>query len=512
MLITHTIAFGATPAHTSTRAIDPTEARRLARIIQRLITASDREAAALWGPDYRGLLCHLFSSSGLTPLTPSVGLVLDAERRVQGFRLDCDLISYSDLPTSMETAGSPILAQAPNANLGRACSTPAIEERLARHLHKVPPPDAILEALGDLGLELERLPLATANKIARAIISEAIRNAINPEQAGALHLLRAFGPTLRQALIRPLFAADGRAELRRELLLQAPILALVPRVLYSHAGKSPKEALRSIGLPVEARRILPRALSPVARWMHLDGRELTAADLGWLTPAFCNALPETTPGQLAVLNLALELLLGHLDDAAVAERCTWASRHAAELFTKDACGVRDWLLADPALLKRAGIQPWHPAIGATVALDAAAATDAIHAIIKDAERSAPFALPSWAHRQRLPNSSWQLVPITDEIGLIGAGARLANCAAIYGPACRTGLTIIAEIRRPITAKPAGMAALPSDCGEEIGAMVEITRRWDRWQLVQARGFANDEPRASAVEAVARFLATLNGEG
>jgi hypothetical protein len=512
MFITETIALGTTPARISTRALDHDEAGRLAKITQRIITTSDREAAALWGPDYRGLLCYLFDLNGLTPLTSSVRLVPDAEGRVVGFQLDGDAIDYRDLPASMETAGSPILAQAPNANLGRACSTPAVEERLARHLHKATPPDAILEALADLGLELEFLPLTVANRIARAIISEAIRNAISPEQAGALHLLRAFGATVRQAVIRPLFAADGHADLRRELLLQAPILGLMPSALYAFAGRSPKDALRSLGLPVQARRILPKPLSPLFRWMHLSDRELSAADLGWLTDELCTALPNTTPGQHAVLNLALELLLGHLDDTAVAERCTWASKHAAELFTKDTPSLRDWLLAVPALLERAGIQPWHPAIGPKAALDAAAATAEIHAILNNAERSTPFRLPNWAHRQRLPNSSWQLVPIQDEIGLISAGARMRNCAAIYRTACRTGLSIIAEIRRPVPTKPAGKAALPRDGGEEIGAMVEISHRWGRWQHVQARGFANAEPRASAVEALARFLAAINGEG
>lgn len=513
MIYSETIAFGATATLTSTRAtFDPAEAQRLAKIAQRLTTASDREAAALWGPDYRGLLPHLFDPNGSTPLTISVRLLLADDGRAVGFHLEADTIDYRDLPASTETAGAPILGQPSNQNIGRACSSPAIEERLARHFHKAPLPDAILEAVADLGLELERLPLSMANRIARAIVSEALRNAIGPERAGALHLLRAFGATVRQALIRPLFAADGRADLRRELLLQAPILALKPSALYAFAGRSPRDALRALGLPVEARRILPKALSPIARWMLIDDRELTAADLGWLTPALCNALPETTPGQHAALNLALELLLGHLDDAAVAERCTWACKHAADLFTKDARGLRDWLLADPALLKRAGIQPWHPAISATAALDAAAAIDAIHAIIKDAERSAPLPLPAWAHRQLLPNSGWELVPITDEIGLIGAGARLANCAATFAPRCRSGSTVLAEIRRPIPAKATGKAALPRDGGEEIGAMVEITRRWDHWQLVQARGFANAEPRGSAVDALARFLATLNGEG
>jgi hypothetical protein len=512
MMPTPNRASSATAARNTTRALDPTEAKRIARIIQRLHTATDREAAALWGSDYRGLACRLFSLNGSTPLTALVMLMLDAEDRVVGFSLDGDTVDYNDLVASTEAAASPILAQPANQNLGRACSTPAIEERLVRHLHKTPLPDPIIEALADLGIELEHLPLAVANKIARAIISEALRNAISPEQAGALHMLRAFGATVRQALIRPLFKNDGRAELRRDLLLQAPILGLVPSALYAFAGRSPKEALRSLGLPVEARRILPKALSPVARWMHIDERELSAADLGWLTPALCAALPETTPGQHAVLSLALELLLGHLDDAAVAERCIWACQHAGELLAKDTISVRGWLLADTALLIRAGIAPWCQAIGAKAALAAAAATAEIHTILKDAERSSAFPLPNWANRQRLPNSKWVFTPIQDEIGLIASGARMRNCAGIYGPASRTGRTIIAEIRRPIPAKPTGKVMLPRDGDEEIGALVEISHRWDRWQVVQAKGFANSEPRASAVEAVARFLAQINGEG
>ncbi len=512
MSVTGIIAFGATLAPTSTRGLDPSEAKRLAKIIQRLNTASDREAAALWGSDYRGLLCHLFDTNGSTPLNRSVRLMLDNDRGAVGFHLDGDEIDYCDLPASTKTANAPILAQAPNANLGRACSTPAIEERLARHFHKTRLPDAILEALAGLGLELERLPLATANKVARAIISEALRNTIAPEQAGALYLLRAFGATVRQALIRPLFAADGRADLRRELLLQAPILALVPRVLYSHAGKSPKEALRSIGLPVEARRILPKALSPVARWMHLDERELSAADFGWLTPGLCNALPDTAPGQYAVMNLALQLLLGHLDDAAVTERCIWACQYADMLFAKHGTRLRDWLLADRVLLAGARIWPWHPNIDVRVALVAATATASIHNILKDTKRSASFPLPDWACRQKLPNSSWHLVPTRDEIGLIGAGARMANCVGIYGNACRSGRTIISEVRRSIPTTPMGMATLPCDGGEEIGCIVEIACRWGRWRLVQARGYSNAVPPDSAVDAVVRFLATLNGEG
>ena len=422
-------------------------------------------------------------------------------------------MDYAHLVASLDTANSPIIAQPPNQNIGRACSTPAIEERLARRLHTALLPDPIIEALADFGIELEHLPLTLANKISRAMISEALRNAIDPRLAGALHLLRAFGASVRQPLIRPLFDdGDGRANLRRELLLQAPILGLVPRVLYSHAGKSPRDALREIGLPVEVRRILPKALSPLYRWLFLGERELSAADLGWLTPALCTALPETAPDQYAVMSFALELLLGHLDDAAVADRCIWASRHAGELFTKNAASVRDWLLADPALLTRAGIQPWHMNISPAAALHAAADTAEIHTILKDAERSSAFPLPNWANRQRLPNSKWVFTPILDEIGLIASGARLRNCAAIYGHACRTGRTILAEIRCPIPAKQSGKVDLPRDGGEEIGCMVEIACRWGRWQLVQARGCSNSEPRASAVAAVARLLAQINGEG
>ena len=89
---------------------------------------------------------------------------------------------------------------------------------------------------------------------------------------------------------------------------------------------------------------------------------------------------------------------------------------------------------------------------------------------------------------------------------------MRNCAGIYGAACRTGRTVLAEIRRPLRANPPGKLPLPRDDGEEIGGLVELSYRWDRWQLVQAKGYSNTEPRASAVEAVARFLAVINGEG
>jgi hypothetical protein len=123
--------------------------------------------------------------------------------------------------------------------------------------------------------------------------------------------------------------------------------------------------------------------------------------------------------------------------------------------------------------------------------------------------SAPFKLPGWARCRPLPGSKWTFAPVTDAIGLVGAGTRMSNCAATYAPRCRSGHTVIAEIRRPITPKATGKCSLPRDGGDEIGALVEIGLQWDTWHLVQARGFANGEARASAVEAVKRLLDLLN---
>jgi hypothetical protein len=501
MLNTSTAALAATSK--ALRETPEPDWKTTAKTVQRLLTADRRDAIHLWGNDFRGLLPLLFEGC-VTPLTDSVVLITDATGRVTGFAVDGVAIDYADPATAPPAAWQP----ASLAIARRAGSTPMAEEVLVRSLADEPFPSGLRAALADIGLgHVGKLGLAAANRLERAIVAEALTNGVPAARQGNLVVARSFGTVVRQPVLKRVMPIHRAADLSRDLVMAAPIVALSPPTLDRFMGESQKAALRHLGLPVEARRVKPKALSPLRRWLLEDDRHLSGGDLPWLTGALCAALPDNSLLQYRIMELAASLLLAHAGDERVAAISTWAARHAAELFEKGTADVRDWLAASDGFAERYAIRAWNPEIGVVAAIEAAGAVSDLHRILRDPVTSASFPLPGWAVESQLPHSKWTLHPVRNEADLIAASRVMANCSAAYGDTCRTGQTLIALAVRPVTEKG---RKLPRIDGLEIGAMAEISHWRNRWRVVQLKGYANGEPVQSAAAAIARLVDQVNG--
>lgn len=495
-------AFGATPRLTPTIA-DPT--RRLASLITRATRADNREARNLWGPSCRGLVQGFFTGAGIFTLNPKIRLIRNARGLATGFDADGLKIDYAAMAAATEAArrqGLGLLLAGPNANIARRMPASA-EEQLARTLAETVLPETVAEALASMGLEAERVPLRAATRLATGIIAESLTNALPGSRSGHLNLARAFPPSLRLAIAAPLLAgleADGV----RDLLLQLAVAALAPSELASNAGTSPKRILDRLELPREARRVLPRALSPIARWLRLEDRELTGSDLRWLSSELCAALPDRSLEQLQLLDLAFALRLGGAKDVETSIWGTWAARNLEVLKAE---GLRDWLLAPHDLLDRLALPAWRAGISAERAIDAAEALAQALAAMADPHRGVPFRLPGWAVPAKLPSSDWHMVPLTDELELAAEGRRMSNCVGSYTHRCYGGTVILSLRRKPTAQDSRRFPRLPD--GMLIGANAELVHYADAWQCVQIKGPANSDPPTSAAAALQRFLDAIN---
>ncbi len=495
---------GATVSAYQTSAAEPS-VTTIAKTIQRLQTTLSSELKSVYGATLRGIVTNLFAADGTTPLTANIRLILDDRGVAVGFAVgNEDVIDYRVPENALA------LWHASNSNLARTLRRPAIEERLARAFTSIQLEDEMLLALAARGLAtLTKIHIAMAHKIAFGIVSECIANATSAVQQGSLNLLRAFPPTIRFALIHGLLA-DPKADLIRDTLIAAPILSLAPQKLVARAGDSPKDILKEIGLPVEARKLLPRALSPYRRLMLHDSRDYASGDCTWLTPELLTALPKHPLNQYRVINIGFGLRLRELPDDVIAKRAIWAARSSEALF-KDKDYVEpllDWLRADPDALKKYEVRHWTPDISAEHAIAAATDLQTIHTKLKEAASGDQFVVPKWCdRRERLPASKWFIRPIRNEAELIAASRRNCNCAAVYAADCKTGTSLLVEIIRPIFEG----TGLPNDGEHEIGAMVELSYGWGRWHIVQAKGFANGLPRPSAMQALDRLISEINGD-
>ena len=475
----------------------------IAKTIQRLHTTLSSELKSVYGATLRGIVPRIFASGGTTPLTANIRLILDERGDAVGF-----IIGNEDAIDYRVPENALALWHASNSNLARTLRRPAIEERLARAITSIRLDDETLLALAACGLAtLTKIHIALAHKIAFGIVSECIANATSAGQQGALNQLRAYPPTIRFALIHGLLA-DPKADLIRDTLIAAPILSLAPQKLVARAGDRPKDILKEIGLPVEARKLLPRALSPYRRLMLHDGRDLASGDCPWLTPELLTALPKHPLNQYHVINIGFGLRLREVPDAEIAERTIWAARSSEVLF-KDKAHVEpllDWLRADPEALKKYEVRHWTRDISAEHAIAAASDLHTLHTKLKDAAPGNVFAVPKWCDRkERLPASKWFLRPIRNEAELIAASRRSSNCAAAYADDCKRGAALIVEIIRPIYEG----TGLPNDGESETGAMVELSFGWNRWHIVQSKGFANKRAQPSAVQALDRLITQIN---
>lgn len=480
-------------------------ASTIAKTIQRLHTSLSCELKSVYGATLRGVLPKIFAPDGTTLLTEAIRLTLDDRGDAVGFVIgNVESIDYRIPENRMS------LWHASNSNIARTLRHPAVEERLARAITDIRLDDEMLVALAAAGLgDFTRIHIALAHKLAFGIVSECIANATRHHQQGALNLLRAFPPTIRFALIHPLLA-DEKADLIRDTLIVAPILSLVPVKLVACAGARPKDILKELGLPIEARNLQPRALSPYRRLMLHDGRDLASGDIPWLTTELLTALPAHSLNQYRVVTICFGLRLREVPPAAIAERAIWAARNAGELFKvkENFEPLLDWLRADPEALTKYEVRCWSREISAAHALRAAQDLKTIHTKLKDATKGDKFAIPHWCDRdESLPASKWFLRPIRNEAELIAASRRNSNCAAAYAGDCKSGAALIVELIRPIYEG----TGLPHDGAHETGAMVELSYAWGRWHIVQAKGFANGAPRPSAVRALDRLISEINGD-
>ncbi len=494
-------AAGAMQTHARTRELFPPAAiRKAAKTIARLMRAEHTsDLASVFGPTLRGAVCGLFDENGRSPLHPSLRLIM-GENNPTGFILGSSLRHDYAKPQN-----GPSLYAGSNMNLAVGLATQPHEEQLVHGLTHLELTEAMVVALCEQGVDTVRLSRRVAHRIQLAIVSDCIAHAIPSARMGELNLLRSFPPTIRASLIEGLLACEKSGAIRDQLL-QAPILSLAPSKLIANAGRKPKEILKELGLPVEARKLRPRALSPLRRWMLHDGRDISFGDLPWLTPALLTEMPRNAFHQYRLVSLAFCLLLKGLEDAEVAARTLWAARNATELFAEKA-PIADWLSADAEFLQCASIKAWNPKISAASALEAASASAHAHELLKSAASGEQFPLPQWAFERRLPRARWVLHPLATPFDLEACGRRNRHCVGAYSSACRNRGVVIAEIRRPVTPG----SSLPSVDGQEIGATVEIVARWGRWHLIQAKGAANGKPVASAVAAIHRLLIELNRE-
>ena len=491
---------GSTPRARWTPPTIPT----IARTIQRLQTTLSSELKSVYGATLRGVVPRIFAPDGTTPLTAAIRLIIDDGGDAVGFILgNEDTIDYR----KPEDMGA--LWHASNSNLARTLRHPAIEERLARAFTAIRLEDEMLAATAMAGLsDFTRIKIPLAHKVAYGVVSECITNSTDHFQQGSLNLLRSIPPTIRFALIQPLLA-HPKADRIRDTLMAAPILALAPTMLVARAGDKPKEMLKALGLPTKARKLLARALSPHKRLMLQDGRDLASGDCPWLTPELLMALPKHSLNQYRVINICFGLRLREVPDDKITERAIWAARNSAELF-KDKAHVEpllDWLKADPTALKRYEVRGWSQDISVEHALAAARDMQEMHTRLKEMKtKGSAFIVPDWCDRkERLPASKWFLRPIRNEAELIAASRRSSNCAAAYADDCKRGAALIVEIIRPIYEG----TGLPNDGESETGAMVELSFGWNRWHIVQSKGFANKRAQPSAVQALDRLITQIN---
>jgi hypothetical protein len=482
----------------------PPSTATIAKCLARLQTTLSSELKSVYGATLRGVVPRIFAPDGTTPLTAAIRLIIDDGGDAVGFILgNEDTIDYR----TPEDMGA--LWHASNSNLARTLRHPAIEERLARAFTAIRLEDEMLAATAMAGLrDFTRIKIPLAHKIAYGVVSECIANATDHFQQGSLNVLRSIPPTIRFALIHPLLA-DEKAELIRDMLLAAPILALAPTMLVARAGEKPKDILKELGLPVEARKLLARALSPYRRLMLHDGRDLASGDCPWLTPELLTALPEHSLNQYRMINICFGLRLREVPDDKIAERAIWAARNSTELF-KDKAHVEpllDWLRADPTALKRYEVRGWSQDISTEHAIAAARDMQEMHTRLKEMKtKGSAFIVPDWCDRkERLPASKWFLRPIRNEEELIAASRRSSNCAAAYADDCKRGAALIVEIIRPVYE----CTGLPNDGESETGAMVELSFGWNRWHIVQSKGFANKRAQPSAVQALDRLITQIN---
>lgn len=421
-------AAGATQTHARTRELFPPAAIRMAaKTIARLLNAEHTsDLASVFGPTLRGAMCGLFDEDSRTPLHPSLRLIM-GDTGPTGFKLGSSLRLDYATPQN-----GPSLYAGSNMNLAIGLASPTHEEQLARGLAHLDLPEELVVALCECGLKILKLPRRAAHRIHLAIVSDCIARAIPSALMGELNLLRSFPPTIRARLIEGLLACK-ESDAVRDLLLQAPILSLAPTKLIANVGRKPKEILKELGLPVEARKLRPRALSPLRRWMLHDGRDISSGDLPWLTPALLTEMPQNAFHQYRLISLAFHLLLKGLEDAEVAARALWAARHAAELFAQKA-PIADWLSADAEFLQRASIKAWSPMISAASALEAANVSERAHELLKGSASGEQFPLPQWAIERRLPRARWALHPLATPFELEACGRRNRHCVGIYSSA------------------------------------------------------------------------------
>jgi hypothetical protein len=500
------------PNPTSLTVTPTQEERDAAKVIARLVTSDDRTRRALYGVSLQALTASaLFRKDGTCTINPFTHLVLDTHGRIVGFQHGNLVIDYT--PRTGNVPGSGL--QPNSMNVTRSSGVVSPEADIYKVLAETDLSPGILTALAEYAQTFTKLPKAIASGIAKAIVSVAITNAVPPEYAGILHLVHRYGATLRIGIIKTLWAADETTAIHiNELLIAAPIAGLFPSRLASFTGRKLKDILHELSLPIEARKLQPLALSPISYYATQTDRSINSADLGWLTPSLLNALPSEANLQHRITSLAMELGLRRMEDADIAEACTWAASHVSELY-KDlelSKGIADWLTADPSILKRVHIKPWHGKIGADTALDSVKLLSTVHDVLKAPARANPFPLPPWAHHRQLPNARWNIHPCADEIDLIASGQLLGNCAATYTARCRDGRTVLAEIRRPKPPTPLGKGKtkLPvNGNGEEVAALVEIAFAFGRWRLAQAKGPHNTEALQSVTTAVQRLVDELN---
>lgn len=479
--------------------------RRILSAIVLAENAAPRDIASTWGPHNRGVLPIFFTNDGTCKLGGSIRLIPDGLNPT-GFAVGNLAVDYADLANTsaaLAEAGEGLMLAASNLNVARR--TRPAEEALFQALRATPLGADLAEALSLHKIEANLLPRRIAARIAHGVVTEAITTAIAGPQTGALNLIRAYPPSLRRDLAAPLL--DGPlAEQCRALLQQVPIIGLAPELLEEYAGEKPSALLKALELPTEAKRILPRALSSLARWLRVGARQVTGDDLGWITAPLCHALPDHDLLQHRAMLFAYALLTGGAADEATAAMTTWAAERAPEVLTPRAPLLRDWLLADPLLLDQLSIRRWHAKIGAEAAFQAADRLASAAHLIAAAEGT-PFPLPGWAFERQLPASTWWAYPLCDESALIAEGNLMRNCLATYASRCRAG-TVVLSIRRPARAGEKD-GTRTADGAWLIGADAEITRFAGEWQAVQIKGPANGPPPSTACAALIRFLDEIN---
>lgn len=357
-----------------------------ARVALDLACLDHSTARVKYGVDYVGAVVTIVQSDGaLAHVTQDVRLIL-RDAAVVGFSTEATgSVNYADAAAMGRVTGA-LALHGPSMSLALN-SKGVAEEALAQAIRANVSSQFVLWLAKTINADFSTKQgkgrvsakvLTFATRLANAIVSEAIRNAIPPARAGALHLVRRFPVGLRKGLSRPLFTQDAqeprKTDWRRDLLCQAPVLALQPFALWHGAGRSPDEVLKSAGLHTGFKALKASALGPLARYRRDQNFDFDLmAVFPWLTAGVCCSIAALNGAQQS-LTLEFGIALSPtLPVDEVEARLVWfasvasAMRQVSKHRTDILLAVRDWMTLDPETLEAVGSEPWRP----DIALEAA---------------------------------------------------------------------------------------------------------------------------------------------